>query len=278
MKRPIDCPRAGPPTDERSSFVPQNMGRLWSIDRVDVLTRTSRALEDGGALGSDRHAPGLLHPVVGGRPTVRLLDDTVSLGPVRRARGPGSAVRQTVSRPGAWPAPRGSRRGQGAGRCAQARGATRGVGPRRGRRRLSLHDLFSLPVPVDLFALAVAAGAITTATEWAKPESMLPWGVLRVRRQANQSSVWSFWLSSWFTGAARLRPGSVTGSGFGSVVTWCRTLRSSARRSSAPGRGTIGGSPRPRRVERASVPRIRCGRPGCCRSWCRSCRAPLSGR
>ena len=122
-------------------------GVLWSIDRVDVLTRTSRALEYGGALGSDRHAPGLLHPVVGGPPTVAHLDDTVSLGPVRRARGPRAAVPPAAR----LPPLRETRRGQGAGRCAQARGATRGVSPRRGRRRLSLHDLFSLPVPVSFF-------------------------------------------------------------------------------------------------------------------------------
>ena len=53
-----------------------------------------------------------------------------------------------------------------------------------------------------------------TAIEWAKPVSMLPFGVLRLRMHANQLSVCSLRLSSCCTGAISVRPGGCTGSGF----------------------------------------------------------------
>ena len=60
--------------------------------------------------------------------------------------------------------------------------------------------------------------AITTATAWAKPESMLPLGVLRVRRQESQLSVWALRLSSCLTGGtSSSRPTGLTSTGSGSV-------------------------------------------------------------
>src|SRR5262245_7086389 len=73
-----------------------------------------------------------------------------------------------------------------------------------------------------------------TAIEWAKPVSMLPFGVLRLRMQENQLSVCSLRLSSCCTGAISVRPGGCTGSGFAaadfeSKTTFDRqTLRGSA--------------------------------------------------
>jgi len=64
------------------------------------------------------------------------------------------------------------------------------------RHRLSLHDLFLFPVPEELLPLAVASGGHHHGHGVAKPDSMLPLGVFRLRRHASQLSVCALTSSS----------------------------------------------------------------------------------